>query len=321
MSRRERRDAMGPRKRPDLAFAFALAAMLAAIVGIQVARDRAFAFTDPGEQILYVRSGDVMKRAALSYDSLLADVYWIRALQHYGRERLKPARERSYELLYPMLDLATTLDPRFTIGYRFGAIFLSEPHPGGAGRPDLAIALLKNGVARNPEKWDYYHDIGFIYYWNLHDYQHAAEWFNRGGDLPGAPWWLRTYAAVMLTRGGDRQASRAMWLQIGQSGDSEWLQKTAQVRLLQLDALDQIDALQRVLTVFSSRTGQVARSWDQLAAAGFLKGLPLDPSGTPYRLDADTGTIGVRPESPLWPLPTEPAAAPELKSAPVPVPR
>ena len=102
-------------------------------------------------------------------DALLADVYWIRALQHYGRERLKPSEARRYELLYPLLDLATTLDPRFTIGYRFGAIFLAEPHPGGAGRPDLAIALLKNGVARNPEKWDYYHDIGFIYYWNLHD--------------------------------------------------------------------------------------------------------------------------------------------------------
>ena len=61
-------------------------------------------------------------------------------------------RERRYDLLYPLLDLATTLDPRFTIGYRFGAIFLAEPHPGGAGRPDQAIALLKKGVAFNPEQ-------------------------------------------------------------------------------------------------------------------------------------------------------------------------
>jgi len=305
-------------RKPGVAFGVSLAVMLAAIVGIQVVRDRAFALTAADDQMLYVRSGRLLEKTALSYDAVLADVYWIRALQHYGRERLKPAGERKYELLYPLLDLATTLDPRFTVGYRFGAIFLAEPQPGGAGRPDLAITLLKNGVARNPEKWDYYHDIGFIYYWNLHDYQQAASWFNRGGEIAGAPWWLRTYAAVMLTRGGDRQASRAMWVHIGQSEQSEWLQKTAHLRLLQLDALDQIDELHRRSAEFSKRTGQAARSWDQLIAAGLLRGVPRDPSSTPYRLDPETGTIGVMPESALWPLPTEPAAAPEMKSAPVP---
>ena len=262
-----------------------------------------------------------MRRAALSYDALLADVYWIRALQHYGSERQKPGRERRYDLLYPLLDLATTLDPRFVVAYRFGAIFLAEPHPGGAGRPDQAIALLKKGIAFNPDKWDYYHDIGFIYYWNLHDYQNAADWFDRGGSLPGAPFWLKTYAAVMLTRGGDRQASRAMWTQIGQSEESDWLRRTSQLRLAQLDALDQIDVLKRIVDDFTKRTGQRAQSWEQLAAAGAVRGLPLDPSGTPYTFDADTGEIGVARDSDLWPLPTEPAAAPELKREAPPVPR
>ena len=128
--------------------------MLALAIALQVVRDRAFAHTAVDKQVLYVSDAEVMRRAALSYDTLLADVYWIRALQHYGGERQKPERERRYDLLYPLLDMATTLDPRFTIGYRFGAIFLAEPHPGGAGRPDLAIALLKKGVAFNPNKWD-----------------------------------------------------------------------------------------------------------------------------------------------------------------------
>jgi tetratricopeptide (TPR) repeat protein len=295
--------------------------MVTAIVVLQVVRDRVFALTSPSEEMLYVQSATLMEKAALSYDALVADIYWIRALQYYGRERLKPARERKYALLYPLLDLATTLDPRFTIGYRFGAIFLAEPHPGGAGRPAQAIALLKNGVARQPEKWDYYHDIGFIYYWNLHDYRQAAEWFDRGGNLPGAPWWLRTYAAVMLTRGGDRQASRAMWTHIGQSEEGEWLKKTSQLRLQQLDALDQIDLLDRVLSEYTRRTGEIARSWEQLIAAGLVTRVPTDPQGTPYRLDADTGKAAVRTDSPLWPLPTEPAAAPELKSAAGPVQR
>jgi tetratricopeptide (TPR) repeat protein len=311
---------MTPRRQTS-AFVLALAAMLASAVALQIVRDRAFASAGVDKQVLYISNPEVMKRAALSYDSLLADVYWIRALQHYGGERQKPGRERRYDLLYPLLDLATTLDSRFTVAYRFGAIFLAEPQPGGAGRPDQAIALLKKGLVFNPGKWDYYHDIGFIYYWNLHDYRNAADWFARGGNLPGAPYWLKTYAAVMLTRGGDRQASRAMWTQIGQNEESDWLRRTAQLRLAQLDALDQIDVLKRMVNDFTSRTGQRAQSWEQLAAAGAIGGLPLDPAGVPYRLDAGTGDIGVAPDSDLWPLPTEPAAAPELKGEAPPVPR
>jgi hypothetical protein len=293
----------------------ATAVMLAAAVAVQLVRDRAFAVSTTESQVLYVQSGRVMQRVALSYDSVLADLYWIRALQHFGSERLK-AGERRYDLLYPMLDLATTLDPLFTVAYRFGAIFLAEPHPGGAGRPDQALALLKKGITINPGKWDYYHDVGFIYYWNLHDYKQAAEWFKRGGDLPGAPWWLKTYAAVMLTRGGDRQASRAMWTQIGQSEESDWLRQTAQLRLRQLDALDQIDVLGHAVQEFARRRGRLPASWEQLTNAGLLRGIPIDSTGTPYILDPVTGEVRVAPWSPLHPLPNEPSAAPELAANP-----
>ena len=103
-------------------------------------------------RILYVRSGAALKRLALEYDALAADVYWIRAIQHYGGDRLDagagPARR--YELLYPLLDITTTLDPYFKIAYRFGAIFLSEGYPGGPGRPDQSVALLRKAIAAQP---------------------------------------------------------------------------------------------------------------------------------------------------------------------------
>jgi hypothetical protein len=308
-------------RRSTIAFAVALAAMLGSAVGVQMIRDRTFAYAAIDRQVLYVTDGEIMRRAALSYDALLADAYWIRALQHYGGERQKPHGTGRYDLLYPMLDLTTTLDPRFNIAYRFGAIFLAEPHPGGAGRPDQAVALLKKGIILNPAKWEYYQDIGFIYYWHLRDYQLAAEWFGRGGEVAGAPFWLKTWSAVMLTRGGNRQASRELWTQIGQTEENDWLRRMARLRLDQLDALDQIDALSRIVDDFTRKTGARAQSWEQLARAGVLPGVPLDPSHTPYTLDPITGAISVARSSELWPLPTEPTAAPELQGATPPVPQ
>jgi hypothetical protein len=307
-------------RKQTVIFVSALASMLAIVVALQVVRDRTFAYANGDQRLLYVRSGEVMKRAALSYDSLAADVYWIRALQHYGGDRAKPKGEARFELLYPLLDLTVSLDPQFIMAYRFGAIFLAEPYPGGAGRPDLAIALLKKGIAAMPEKWDYYYDIGFVNYWNLHDYKTAAEWFNRGAELPGAPWWLKTFAAVMLTRGGDRESSRFLWQQIGQSSD-EFLRATSRTRLMQLDALDAIDRLRPVLDEYARRTGRRAESWDQVIAAKLIRGIPRDPSGVPFELDPATGDILVSRSSELSPLPTEPSAAPELKQKSPPEPK
>jgi hypothetical protein len=93
------------------------------------------------------------------------------------------------------------------------------------------------------------------------------------------------------------------------------------MRLAQLDALDQIDTLGKIVAEFTKRTGRRPQSWQDVSAAGLIRGVPLDPSGMPYRLDPETGEIGVRRESPLWPLPTEPVAAPELMNAAPPVPQ
>lgn len=296
----------------NVASALALIVLVGSAVLLQIARDARFPPAPIADRLLYITSGEVAKKLALSYDAVLADLYWIRAIQHYGGERGSD-RPKRYDLLYPLLDLTTSLDPRFTVAYRFGAIFLMEPYPGGAGRPDLAIKLLEKGIQQTPERWEYYLDIGFVYYWRLSDYKMAAEWFQRGGDLPGGPWWLRTYAAVMLAKGGDRQSSRFLWRNIYESAtDNDWLKQNAQLRLLQLDALDQIDQLHAVIREFQRRSGTLPESWRELIAAGLLRGQPLDPTGTPYVLDSSTGAITVSEKSKLFPLPLEPTATPQV---------
>src|SRR5699024_7635266 len=136
--------------------------LLAAVVWLQMVRDQRFAAPLEAEDVLYVSSPAVMTRLALSYRAMLSDIYWIRVVQYYGGTRLSRDANKTYDSLYPLLDLTPSLDPQFSIAYRFGAFFLAEPRPGGAGRPDLARRLLEKAIAANPDRWEYPHDIGFL---------------------------------------------------------------------------------------------------------------------------------------------------------------
>jgi len=50
-------------------------------------------------------------------------------------------------------------------------------------------------------------------------------------------------AATTLAEGGDRQSSRQLWQQLYDTTDDTWVRDNAQMRLAQLKALDDIDAL------------------------------------------------------------------------------
>jgi hypothetical protein len=287
-------------------FGPAIAVVLAAAIGLQVARDRLYQNRErETERILYVRSNETAKRLTLDFDALAADVYWIRAIQHYGGDRLSGTRKTKYELLYPLLDLTTSLDPYFTIAYRFGAIFLSEAAPGGPGKPNDAISLLQKGLIAQPHKWQYFHDIAFVHYWHLRDFKTAADWFQRAADQPDAPNWLRPLAAGMLTAGNDRSSARMLWSQILES-DQEWLRTTARRSLRQLEALDFIDKLQPIVRKYPPAPG-TPYSWVDFARRGIFAGIPIDPAGTPYEIDPATGTISVSKDSPLFPMPSLPS--------------
>jgi tetratricopeptide (TPR) repeat protein len=296
-------------RRSALVTSVALILLLGAVVGLQAAREQLQPRGLPpgiGGNLLYVRSPEVMARAALSYRSLLADTYWIRSLQHYGRTKLADGGEKRYDLLYPLLDLTTSLDPKFNIAYRFGSIFLTEPPPGGPGRPDLAVALLKKGLAAQPRRWEYAQDIGFVYY-RERDYPHAADWFRRAAQIDGAPKWLEPLEAVTRTRGGDRQTARTLWTSLLREAGAEesWMHKEAERRLQQLNALDDIDALEKAIKIYEARTGSLPASWLDMVRRGYLRAVPADPTGHPYELNPYWGLVTVDKGSPLNPLPRD----------------
>jgi hypothetical protein len=281
---------------------------LAAAVSLQIVRDRRYPDVASPVQELYFTSGDAVGRMALSYKALLADVYWIRAVQYFGSTRLA-AKDRaaarpavSYDLLYPLLDVATSLDPAFNIAYRFGATFLSEAYPNGPGKPDLAVKLLDKGSAANPEKWQYVYDKAFVYFWALRDYNKASYWFSKASQMSGSPEWMPGLAAFMVTQAGDRQSARFLWQQIVETAEHEYMRKNAEVHLVALDLLDAMDELDRRLDRYAQAAGARATSWTPLIQHGLLRKTPTDPDGVAFVIDPSSGRARLPKESKFYSL-------------------
>ncbi len=245
---------------------------------------------------LVLRSGRLVKAMSLEYAPLMADIYWTRVVQYYGDKRAR--HDPSFELLWPLLDLTTTLDPNLLVAYRFGSTFLSEPSPRGAGHPELGIALLQRGIQANPAYWRFYEDLGFIYYFELKDYAKASAAFAEGSKNRDAQIWMKIMAAKIAAEGESLQTSIFLWNEVYESAKDPQVKENAltHLRLLRVEQdCKQLDAL---ADEFQERTGRRPTRVSELVQAGLLPRLPVDPMNYPYVFGPD-GKAALNLDSPL----------------------
>ncbi len=287
---------MGERKKLIGAALAALPLAFALLVPLEMRIGAATQTVAAEREELLLRSPALVKRLSLGYETLVADIYWTRAVQYYGSKRI--AHDPEFQLLGPLLDMATQLDPQLLPAYRFGAIFLAEKPPWGAGRADLAVDLLKRGIAANPGEWRLWADLGFLYYWDLKDYKNAADAYYRASRVPGAREWTKAMAAHIGEKGGSRQVSQLLWSELYESTKDANIRRNALAHLQTLKAEEDAEHLAEYVADFARRKGRMPLSLSELVTAGLLPGLPLDPAGFPYRL-APGGKIALDPKSPI----------------------
>lgn len=243
------------------------------------------------DEILFLNSPKVIKRASLGYDGLMACIYWTRAVQYFGNRFHN--NSRSYNLLAPLLEITTQLDPHLVVAYEFGSSFLSAKPPYGAGQPERAISLMEYGIQNNPNNWRLYYDLGFVYYTELHDYKKASETFARGSQVPNTHPFLKVLAAQMAQHAGEYQTARMLWSATYQTSQDKMIKASALDHLRALRVEEDVTHLQEGVTRFGERTGRLPASMAELIAAEGLPGVPLDPDGHPYKMTPE-GRIEVR---------------------------
>jgi tetratricopeptide (TPR) repeat protein len=266
--------------------------------------DRTSPRENAAQETLFL-SGATIKKISFGLEALAADVYWIRAVQYFGRKLIdsdKPlssatTKDVRMDLLAPLLNIVVTLDPQHVPAYRFGAIFLPERDR------QAAIDLVEKGIRENPNEWRLYQDLAYIYWQTgnnsaekeqAEDYAKAAYWYDQGANVQGAPWWMHDLSGLMNIKGKSRETARAVYSSYLNSDDPN-IRAQAVGRLKQIRAFEELDAINALLSEYKQQTGECPPDLRVLALKLRAMKLtvdddlsPVDPDGFAYAYDPGT---------------------------------
>ena len=156
--------------------------------------------------------------AALSgFRSLVADALFIQA--HVAWERTEWGR------LLLLFRQVTTLQPRALLFWDIAAWHMAWNASTAAlhdpAQPRLALRIkaqreyfalgrdfLERGIRNNPDRPQLYEALARLYRDKYNDHEHAAEFFAKAASLPGAPSYVKRFAAYELAQcpGREREA-------------------------------------------------------------------------------------------------------------------
>lgn len=225
-------------------------------------------------------SSSALKRLSLGYKEIIADIYWLRALQYFGGKKLQ---EQKPEFLFHYFDIITDLDPRFVNAYRYGGTFLAENPPFGLGEYELGMSLLDKGRMNNPDNFRLPLEQGFIAYLGYKNYEKASELFKEASEKPGLSdiraASFRGMAASALAKGGNRELSREIWKTIYETSPIETRRNFALLNLKELETMDKEDILTEALRRYLNKHNEFPKGIEDLKGAGIIKKIPEEPFG------------------------------------------
>jgi hypothetical protein len=234
----------------------------------------------------FVPRPEVAQLSALGFDAVVADYYWLQAVQIVGGEGTPHQKE---ELLGALIDVVTTLDPWVDHPYRFAGVWLT----GSEASVRKANELLRRGITHHPGDWRNRLYLGFNHFYYLDERAEAAEVLESAMDLPGAPLYVRRLVARLKTaEGGLAVAETFLHGLLLQTEDEH-------ARAQYESALDEI-ATERVARVldearrrYQERHGRDITTLADLTGGPepVLAALPPEPHGGAWVLDRWSGEI------------------------------
>jgi tetratricopeptide (TPR) repeat protein len=169
------------------------------------------AAADPSriQEVLLLPPGRILRQIDLGYHSLMADLLFIKANVYYG-ERMYGDQETPW--LPGFIKSLIEIDPDFKTSYLWGALVTTYYKRQIDDVPlelvERANKILEAGMRRFPEDYRFPMRIAFNLYYELGDADAALPYFERAGQMPGAPTWIKEKLADMYSKAGRRELAR-----------------------------------------------------------------------------------------------------------------
>jgi len=267
-----------------------LAALVIAALAVTLAARRALepeasargAVRDPA----WLPSGQLLRTVSCGQRLLLADVYWLRAVQYIGETVL--AKAQRWDALLPLAEIVTDLDPRFGYAYQVAGSNLA----GLAHRYSEADRILKKGMKTLPDRWS----LPFTYATNKfiheHDYAEAAEYARRAAEVGKRPSiaLLAANLAAIANTDDEYRASVALLDEMLEQTDTPELKDELRERRTRMLTFQALSTLERAIAAHHRRTGRLPARLADLVPSE-LPSLPPEPSGGRFVLDPSTGAV------------------------------
>jgi len=213
--------------------------------------------------------------AALGFDSLLSDYYWLRAVQAVGDAHANPKADAP--LIGRLVEAVVGLDPWVDHPYRFAALWISEV----PGSVETANRVLERGVAYHPLDWRDRFYLSFNHFYYRHDAESAARELEPAVALDGAPVFLGRLLARLRAQGGDLDVAAAYLQTLARNAPDDFHKAEYESALDEIQTERLARALDQARAAYRERNGRdIDRVEDLASGPGRVApALPREPHG------------------------------------------
>jgi hypothetical protein len=155
-----------------------------------------------GDELTYLPSGKFLKPMVLDQDATVGDILWTKGMIYFATAYLE---KKSYRWLAHILDIVTTLNPRFYKAYEFGGVVLTKEK----SEIPKTLKLLDRGIAEFPHDWQLRVYAAMAQLALDSNFNLAAEYLKPVTLEKDVPDHIRTITATFLEKGGGRRVALA----------------------------------------------------------------------------------------------------------------
>jgi hypothetical protein len=231
---------------------------------------------------------EVVRVFTMGMDALVADLYWISAVNYFGNnfnQRVCYAQLPSY------MRLVTSLAPNFESAYRFAG--LSIPCNDGKAwlYVDEADQFLREGIKRFPS--NILMRLVLSYYLSSlkGDLVAAESELVEASKVKGCPEYVLGLATRMRTARGDLDGARQLAEELLANAPNDAAKDALRRRQREIESLKNINILNQARVVYEDRTKGQLKTIQDLVTSGLVNRIPSDPMEGEYVFDANSNEI------------------------------